>query len=353
MNEREGDQFSRRALGLVLLGVLLLGGAYVLAPFFGAFLWAVILAVSSWPLFLRLSDWLGGRSGLSAFLISLLFSLILLVPFIAVTVSASEQVPQAVQFVRKVYVEGFPPPPVSVASWPLIGQKLYASWIEVAAEGSEALVRFRPQIEAAIRWVVSRAGSLGLSILEFALAIIVAGILLANAEAAMAWLRAILERIVGVRGIEALGVAERTIRSVTNGVVGTALVQGGLATVGYAIVGLPGTAVLGFLSFLLAMMQISPAPIWIPAVIWLAVTGQTGWAIFLGVWGMFPVNTIDNFLRPYLIGKGTSLPLVLIFAGVLGGLLAWGFIGIFVGAVLLAVIYDLSKAWVAEGKLAA
>ncbi len=353
MDQRDSDLFSSRVLGLIFLGLLLLGGALVMAPFIGAFLWAVILAVSTWPLYLRLTGVLAGRRGLAAFLLSTLFFLILLLPFVAATVSISEQSPRAVAFIRQVSAEGIPPPPVTVVSWPLVGPKLYAAWIEAAAQGSDILVQFRPQIETVIRWVLARAGSLGLSVLEFALAIIVAGVLLANAEAALAWLRGVLGRVAPERGVEALGVAERTIRSVTNGVVGTAFVQGALATIGYAIVGLPGTAVLGFLSFLLAVMQLSPAPIWIPAAIWLAASGDTGWAIFLTVWGIFPVNTIDNFLRPYLIGKGTSLPLLLIFAGVLGGLLTWGFIGIFVGATLLAVIYDLSKAWIAAGKEAA
>ncbi len=348
MNLESRSQVIETVLGVLLLGAILLACALVFAPFVGATLWAVILAVSIWPYYARMSDRMGGRRGLAAFCVSLALFLVLFVPLTAAVISASEEVPRAIRFLESVREDGVPPPPIAVASFPVVGHWLYGAWLDAAAQSTALVEKFGPQIEQATKWMLSTGGGIGLAMLEFALAIVIAGILLANAETAAGWTRAIVGRIAGEHGQSLLVVAENTMRAVTKGVIGTALAQGVLATIGYLIVGLPGSLFLGLLSFLLAMMQISPAPIWIPAAIWLAATGDTGWAIFLAVWGVFPVNTIDNFIRPYLIGKGTSLPVLLIFAGVLGGMLAWGFIGIFLGATLLAVAYELTREWISD-----
>lgn len=345
MPEQRSERMYERAWGLFFVAALSAACLLVAAPFLAATLWAIVLAVSVWPVYKCLQNVLGGRRGLAAGLVSLLLMVILLVPVVGLAVSAANHVPTLMEWIDMVAQNGLPPPPLEVATWPIIGERLYGAWVAASVEGSEIFVRFQSQIKSTIAWLFSQGGTLGLGVLEFALAIIIAGILLAKAEVSRAVLNAFAARIGGDRAVELLQVVGRTIRAVSQGVVGTALLQGVLSAIGFAVAGVPLPVLLGFLSFLLAVMQIGPAPVWIPAAIWLWLSDQGEWAAFLAVWGVFAVNSIDNFVRPYLISRSSRLPLVLIFAGVLGGMLAWGLIGIFLGATLLSVGYRLLLSW--------
>jgi predicted PurR-regulated permease PerM len=346
MPEKSSDRLYERAWGLFFVAALSAACLLIAAPFLAATLWAIVLAVSFWPIYRRLRNMLGGRRGLAAFLVSLLLMVTLLVPVVGLAVSAANHVPTVMEWIDTVAKNGLPPPPLEVATWPIIGDRLYGAWIAASVEGTEIFVRFQKQIKATIAWLFSQGGTLGLGILEFALAIVITGILLVKAEIARAMVNAFAAKIGGDGAVELLQVVGRTIRAVSNGVVGTAFLQGVLSAFGFAISGVPVPVLLGFLSFLLAVMQVGPAPVWIPAALWLWLSGQAEWAAFLAAWGLFAVNSIDNFVRPYLISRGSHLPLLLIFAGVLGGMLAWGLIGIFLGATLLAVGYRLLISWI-------
>ena len=185
------------------------------------------------------------------------------------------------------------------------------------------------------------------------LAVILAGILLANGEACAAFLGGLGARLGGERATELLGVSTRTLRGVVNGVVGTAVLQALVAAVAFAVAGVPGTALLAVAIFLLALAQLPSLPLILVAAAWLGYRGSTGWAVLVAAWGLVVSNLVDAVVRPYLMGKGAEMPLFGIFLGVVGGLLAFGLIGVFVGPIALALAYHLLVAWAREGAPAA
>lgn len=204
-----------------------------------------------------------------------------------------------------------------------------------------------PYAGQAIKWLAERAGSVGMIVLELLLTIVIAAILYAGGETAAAGVLRFAKRLAGERGTAMALLATQAIRSVALGVVVTALAQAALGWVGLVLTGIPFAALLGVAMFLLAVAQIGALPVLVPAVVWLYWSGDSGWGTFLLVWTVI-VASIDNVLRPVLIKRGADLPLLLIFAGVIGGLIAFGLIGLFIGPVVLAVSYTLLEEWISE-----
>jgi predicted PurR-regulated permease PerM len=342
----DSELFYKRALTLAVILLLGFMAFQVLRPFFGALLWSAILAVTAWPLQQSLMRRLGGRKRLSIFIVVLLLACLLVVPLVLLAATVTEDVGKSLEYIQTLISDGLPPPSVRVAGIPFIGPKLYGWWVAASAQGTEFLAQYEPQLQVAAKWGFLQAEHLILAILELLVAVVLAGLLLSRAKPAAAFAEALAEKLGGQRGLRSLEIAERTIRAVSLGVVATAFAQGLLATAGFLIIGLPIAAILGFASFVLAVMQIGPAPVWIPVAIWLAMVGETGEAIFIALWGLLLVNTIDNILRPYLIGRRGGIPMIVAFIGALGGLFAWGVIGIFLGPTLLAIAYELAQQWV-------
>jgi predicted PurR-regulated permease PerM len=241
-----------------------------------------------------------------------------------------------------------PPPPAWVSGIPLIGEKIDARWTAVAVGGTgELLQRLEPFMNDAARWLAGAFGSVGIFVIEFLLTVVVAAILYAQGEAARDGLIRFGRRLAGDRGQEVVVLAGQAIRAVALGVVVTALVQTILAGLGLAVAGIPFAGLLTAVILLLCIAQVGPVIVLVPAVIWLFWKDATGWAIALLIWTVI-VGMLDNVLRPMLIRRGANLPLLLIFAGVIGGLIAFGIIGLFVGPVVLAVTYTLLKKWIAD-----
>jgi predicted PurR-regulated permease PerM len=230
----------------------------------------------------------------------------------------------------------------------LIGGKLSDAWAQLANAGSPSLLaKVSPYAAETGRWVLAQAGGLGGMLVQFLLMLTIAAILFANGEAAARQVRRFGRRLAGERGENSVVLAGQAIRGVALGVGVTALVQTLLGGVGLALVGIPFAAPLSALMLMLCIAQIGPMPVLLPAVAWMYWTGDNGWATFLLIWSLL-VGGLDSFLRPALIKRGADLPLLLIFAGVIGGLLSFGLIGIFVGPVVLAVTYTLLQAWIAD-----
>jgi len=216
-----------------------------------------------------------------------------------------------------------------------------------------AMGKLQPYVITATRWLLAQSAQLGLTLLEFLLAVIFTGILYVTGENITGLGQRFATRVGGKSSLDLLPVAVQTIRSVAFGVIGTALVQAVLSVGSFVIAGVPGVAVLGLFCFVLAMLQIGTGLVWLPTAIWLAYQGQKGWAIFIVVSGLC-INIMDNFIKPYLISRqGAGIPTILIFIGVLGGLLAWGFLGIFLGATLLAIGYTVLRSWLNQAASAA
>ncbi len=327
----------------------LVAACFVIArPFLSAVIWAVILAVSAWPSFVRVTAVLGSRRRLASALFAVVGIVILVLPLVAAGLSATRHAPSVMQAIDYVEENGVPDPPDAVRRVPLVGPRLYSAWEDLSEQGREVLAQYRGEINATARWLLRRAGTFGLTILQFALAIIIAALLLARADRACALLRELVRRMGGAGATEFLPVAEHTIRAVSFGVVGTALAEGVLSAIGFVIAGEPAAVLLGCATFLTCLLQAGPGFVFLPAAAWMWWRGETGWAVFILAWHLALVLPVEMFGKPYFISRGTGLPLLLIFVGVVGGLLAFGFIGVFVGATVLAVSYTMLLRWLAS-----
>jgi len=348
MNTKTGGQFdvTRTTLAILFISLLIFASFWVVRPFISAFIWATTIVVATWPLLLRLQQRLWGKRRLAVVVMSLALLLVLLVPLTLAVVTIVDKADQIVAWIKSLASFTFPSPPQWLASIPLVGAKLADRWQQLAALSPEDLsARLAPHAGRIVRWFVSQAGGAGMMIFQFLLTVIIAAILYANGDAAAGGVRAFARRLAGQKGEEAAVLAAKAIRGVALGVVVTAIIQSVLGGIGLAVTGVPAATVLTAVMFILCVAQIGPTLVMIPSVILLYWNGETLWGTVLLVWAL-PVILLDNFLRPALIRKGAHLPLLLIFAGVIGGLIAFGIIGLFIGPVVLAVAYTLLKAWV-------
>jgi predicted PurR-regulated permease PerM len=337
----------RSALQLFFAGVLMAGSFWILQPFLLPLIWAIMIVVATWPLMLRTQAQLGGKRALAVTVMIAALLLILVVPVSLAVVTIVENAAEIVAWSRsQTFV--LPMPPAWVATLPVVGSRLAAEWRQIAAAGPEGLVvRILPYVDKIVRWFVAQMGGLGVMAVHFLLTVIIASILYVKGEAAGERVRLFARRLGGPRGENALQLAVQAIRSVALGVIVTAIVQALLAGIGLAVVGVPYVAILTAVMLFLGVAQLGPMPVLIPAVVWLYWKGHLGWGTVLLVWTIV-VGTIDNVLRPILIRRGANLPLLLIFAGVIGGLVAFGVIGLFIGPVVLAVSYTLLAAWIQD-----
>jgi len=342
------SDLARRALQLLFLGALIATSFWILRPFLPALAWAVMIAVATWPLLLHLQAWLGGRRTPAVAVMTLVLLLILVVPLFFGIAAIVENTERIAGWSKSLATLTIPQPPGWVETLPLIGAKVAARWRHLAALAPDEIVpRLAPYLQSLVLWFVRQVGSIGLLLVHFLLTVIFAAILYANGEAAALGTRRFARRLAGQQGENAVHLAAQAVRGVALGVVVTAIVQSALAGIGLVIAGVPFAKILTALMFILAVAQIGPVPVLIGAVIWVYVKSGAVWGTGFLVWAIF-CGTIDNVLRPMLIRRGADLPLLLIFAGVIGGLVAFGVIGLFIGPVVLAVAYTLLAAWVSE-----
>jgi predicted PurR-regulated permease PerM len=331
-------------LGRGILALLLIGCLLVLWPFVTALLWATVLSFSVWPLYGRLTRWLGGRRTLAAVLLSLSMVLAVLLPFCVVGFTLGDNVADLKTATQKLLDAGLPPAPAWVSKIPLVGETAASSWNSIAGDSAKLAEKAKTLIEPVASRLLGAGLKLGIGLIQLALSILLTFFLLRNGEALAQSLSNAFSRLVGDRGTYLLELAGKTVRGVVYGILGTALVQAVMAGFGLLIAGVPGAALLAMLTFFLSVVPGGPPLILIPAALWLFNQGSTGWGIFMLIWAV-AVSTIDNFVKPWLISQGSDMPFVLILFGVLGGALAFGFIGVFIGPTLLAVGHRLVKEW--------
>jgi len=336
---------TRTTLAVMFISTLIFASFWVVRPFLTAFIWATTIVVATWPLLPGLQKRLWGKRRLAVAVMTLALLLVLVVPLSLAVVTIVERSDEIVGWVKSLASFTVPTPPQWLESIPVVGAKLADRWQQLAALSPQELsARLAPHAGQAVRWFVSQAGSAGMMILQFLLTVIIAAILYANGDTAATGVKIFARRLAGQKGEEAAVLAAKAIRGVALGVVLTAIIQSVLGGIGLAVTGVPAAAVLTAVMFILCVAQLGPGLVLIPSVILLYWRGETLWGTVLLVWAI-PVGILDNFLRPALIRKGADLPLLLIFAGVIGGLIAFGIIGLFIGPVVLAVAYILLKAW--------
>jgi predicted PurR-regulated permease PerM len=341
---------TRITLAVLFIGSLIAASFWVFKPFLTSFIWATIIVVATWPLLLKLQALLRNRRGLAVTVMTVVLLLVLVVPFSLAVLTIIDSADKITDWIKSLSTFTIPPMPDWVGRIPLVGKNLAGRWQQISALPPEDLSeRLSPYARDALRWFIAKAGSIGMMILQFLLTVIISAILYAKGETAASGVRSFARRLAGQKGDETAVLAAKAVRGVALGVVLTAIIQSGLAGIGLAVTGVPGVAILTAVMFMLCIAQIGPALVLILSVIWLFYSGQTIWGFVLIAWSI-PVLTLDNIIRPILIKKGADLPLLLIFAGVIGGLIAFGVIGLFIGPVVLAVSYVLIKAWVSQGE---
>jgi predicted PurR-regulated permease PerM len=340
-----------RTLGWGILFLLLAACLFVLLPFVTALLWASVLAFSSWPIYRRLLNWLGGRRTLAALVVVLAMVLVMVMPFVIVGLSLAENVSELKAAAQRLMEEHVPRAPEWLDRVPVVGHLAAQRWQVLAADSNERLHAARRFVEPVASSLVAAGFKLGGGLLELTLSILITFFLLRSGPFVAQQLSNAIERIAGERGRYLLGTAGDTVRGVVYGILGTALVQAVLAGIGFFIAGVPAPALLALLTFFLSVVPVGPPLVWLPAALWLFHQGQSGWGIFMLIWGV-GVSTVDNFVKPWLISQGSDLPFLLILFGVLGGALAFGFIGVFIGPTLLAVGYRVVKEWAAANTVA-
>jgi len=339
--EKRIEQFVQIA-AIVLLVV---GCLVVLKPFLGAILAAAILCFSTWPIYRFFEDKVGGRRWLAALAMTLLILFVLVMPLALIALSFRDDVPQLVENVREALAHGLPQPPAWVAGLPVVGGHLDAAWREIA-ESPAALAEALKRYSQPAREVLVQAGLIiADGVLQFTLIAFIGYFFYCDGMALVEALRNGLNRVAGNLTGRLLGIIGGTITGVVYGIVGTGLAQSIVALIGFLIAGVPGAVMLASLTFILSLVPAGPPLIWVGATVWLATQDQTGWAVFMAIWGFVAISGIDNIVKPILISRGASLPFVLVLLGVFGGVLAFGFVGIFLGPTLLAVGFNLVRSW--------
>ena len=326
--------------------MLIAAGVWILSPFLTSIIWAAMIVVTTWPALLALQARLRNKRGPAVALMTVLLLLIIVVPLSLAIAAIIAKAGDIVAWVKSLAAFTVPPPPEWLRKIPLAGLKLADYWQRFTALRLEQLsTRLMPYAQQGVSWFLAQAGSVGMMILQFLITVIIAAILYANGETASAGIISFSRRLAGQQGEDALLLAAKAIRGVALGIVVTAIIQTAISSIGLVVTGVPGAALLTAVMFMLCLAQIGPALVLIPAVIWLYWRDGALWGSILLVFSVLAI-TIDNVVRPILIRKGADLPLILIFAGVIGGLFAFGIIGLFIGPVVLAVTYTLLKAWV-------
>jgi predicted PurR-regulated permease PerM len=398
--EKVGMQTRRRLeplLGGVALLLLLVGCVVVLRPFLSALMWAMVLAFSLYPLQRRFTLWVRGSRTLAACLVTLTLTALLAGPVVWIGFSLAEDGKALATATRKWFLSMPDEAPTWVTLTPLVGPELADYWAEYAvgrkqwleklekasqdpppkakivlenADGSTVDAGTAPSHPSAapasgapkaespelvlllgrsIAWARTGLISVGLAVghgvVEVLVSAFLAFFMLRDAQVLSERMGLAVDRLTGGRGRHLMNVAGATVKGVIYGILGTALAQAVVAAIGFGIAGVPGAVLLGTLTFFFAVIPFGPPIIWIPAALWLFSQGSPGWGLFMMLWGFLGISGVDNFVRPYLISQGSKLPFVLIFCGVIGGAMAFGLVGVFLGPTLLAVAFRLIEEW--------
>ena len=373
--------------GLTLIGAIVVGCGFVLRPFVAAILWAAILCFATWPLHELFLKWLRGRRNLAAGLMTAVLFLFLVIPFVLVGLTVTDSIRSVM---RQLNVDeqreverldslgqmetvqpdlngqaetkrldpnmqtakqpsdpnaqtGLPPPPEWLGHVPWVGGKISQYWLHRKEKAGPLLNSLRPSLEAAGPWVLRRSVDFATGVLQLAMSVLIAFFLYRDGEGLVVRLREGFQRISGDYAPHLINVVQTTVRRVVYGVLGAALAQGIVAGIGFVIAGTPVPVILALLTFFLSFAPFGPPIVWIGASVWLFVKGRIGWGIFMAFYGLFAISTVDNVIRPYITSRGSKESFIVTFIGLLGGVAAFGFIGIFLGPTLLAVGLGLAQ----------
>ena len=330
---------------LAAMGIVVVGCYEVLHPFIPSILFAVVVCLSTWPFYLHLRNALGIKSAPAAVLMVLLMVLLVIGPSALLALSLAHNVVSMLDAAKALLEYGPIEPPEWLRKTPLFGARLDLYWQQLASGGEEAVALAKEMIEPTRKFLLGTGNAIGQSLLQMVFAAFIGFFFYRDGDSLIQTLRDGLTKLAGDVSEELMTTIHRTVVGVVHGIFGTALAQAIVALIGFLIAGVPGAFLLAATTFFLALIPIGPPLVWGGASIWLFYQGSSGWAIFMVLWGVFVVSTIDNFVKPYLISRGSHLSLLLIVLGIFGGIVSFGFIGIFIGPPILAVGVTLIRLW--------
>ena len=345
--ERRVEQIAQiAAITLLVIGCLL-----VLQPFVTALLFAAIVCFSTWPVYKYVERKLRGRRWLAALVMTLLLIVVMIMPLALLALTLADSVAPAINWIRDTFAHGLPMPPDWVQSIPLFGDGIYDAWRELATSKAKLAEAVKDLAHPAQQGLLKTGLILGEGVIQLSFSAFIGFFFYRDGAAIVEAARALTNRVAGHLTSELFRVVGGTIQGVVYGLVGTAIAQGVVAAIGFLIAGVPGALLLGFLTFILSMVPVGPPLVWGAAAAWLYFSqGSAGWAIFIAMYGLLVISSVDNVLKPILISRGSSLPFALVFLGVFGGVIAFGFLGIFLGPTLLAVGFGLATYWARKAK---
>lgn len=348
MSDEPRRDLTRTILAILVIGALIAASIWIVRPFLAATIWATMIVVTTWPVLRLIERRAWNRRWIATLVMTAALLLVFVAPLMAAIGTIVAYSDEIVGWAGRFSSIKVPPPPAFVANIPIVGAKAAGVWAGYAELSHERVAEaIGPYVTGVVRWFVAELGSIGLVALQLLMTVVISAILYTVGDRAAIWVRRFGRRLAGDRGDSVVLLAGQAVRGVALGVVVTALAQSVLAGAGLFIAGVPFAGLLTAIMFMLALAQVGVVPVMLGAMAWLWWSDSTGWLVAMIVWTIV-VGSLDNVLRPMLIRKGADLPLLLIFAGVIGGLFAFGLIGLFVGPVLLAVAYTLLDAWVAE-----
>ena len=332
------------AIRLAVLALLLYFALLLIRPFLSIIIWSVVIAVALYPVFLWTARMLGGRDTLAAILVTLFNLIVVVGPVTWLALDLIESV-STISANVSWHDLAIPPPPLSVKSWPLFGEDIHRAWTLAANNARDALAKLYPYLKPVGGVLLSIAAGAGTGVLKFLLSVIVAGFLFVSAPSLVNAMKRLARKLEAKRGEEFVTLAGATIRTVSRGVIGIAVLQALLAGIGLAVAGIPAASLLTLAILVLGIIQVGPSILIIPIVIWSWFSMDTATAALFTAY-MVPVNLIDNVLRPFLLGRGLQTPMLVILLGVLGGTIAYGITGLFLGPIILAVFWEILIAWI-------
>lgn len=342
--EKRLENFTLLAAVLILVA----GCFWVLRPFLAATLLAAVVCISTWPVYLWLLRKMKGRKNTAALTMTLSLSCVVILPLALVAYNLADNVTAFYDGIKQAAEAGPLEPPVWIKGVPIIGASVDQYWHLITTSQEEMLALAKRLLEPAKNFLLAGGILLGQGVIEMSLAAFVSFFFYRDGEALMHFLNVAMDRVAETHAANILGIVNNTIHGVMYGLLGTALAQGIMATVGFAIAGVPAALLLGMATFILSLVPVGPPLVWGGAAVWLFYQGAMGWGIFMLLWGFLLISSVDNMVKPMLISHNSNLPFILVLFGVMGGVLAFGFIGVFIGPTLLAVGFSLIRKWAAR-----
>ena len=341
------ELIERRSIDLFIrIAILILFAAwcfFIVRPFIAPMMWGVIIAVATLPIYKGMLSRMGGKKGLTSVVFAIVAIAVLAVP----TVLLGDSLYEGANFLYTQLESDqlrVPPPPTGVQEWPLVGERVYAEWTQASQNLDSFLEQYKPQISEFSSKLLGMAAGAGMGLLLIIFSIGIAAAFLANYEAGAAFSRKLAFRLAGERGIEFNDVAEQTVRSVTKGILGVAFIQGVAVGILLMVAGVPGAGLWALLALILAVVQLPVTLVTIPAAIFVFSSHGTVFGIVFLLLGIV-IGSLDNVLKPILLGRSAPVPMLIIFLGAIGGFIMSGIIGLFVGAVVFSIGYRLFMAW--------